>query len=139
VPREHVLALKPISRRAIRIPYVSPFICQLTPAASGSASGAVSVLDILPTEQLAGPTLAVVLLEDGAVSLTWSNTVPNAYAYIVYRSDTVDGPYSVIASGVIGLNFVDNPPSGTYLYKVTAIEPDFGETTASNVVSAIVP
>lgn len=132
-------ALNPTSRRALRIPYDSPLICQLAEEASGSAGTSVSVLEILPTERAAGPTLTVELLEDGSVSLSWTLTPANAYAYIIYRATAADGPYSVQSSGVLGRNFIDNPPSGNYFYKVTALEPNFGETTASNVVSVTVP
>jgi len=132
-------ALNPASRRAIRIPYESPLICQLASEASGSAGTSLNVLDILPTEQVAGPTLSVLLLEDNSVQLSWTNTVPDAYAYIIYRATVAEGPYSVQASGIFDRIFVDNPPSGNYFYKVTALEPNFGETTASNVVSITVP
>lgn len=132
-------ALNPMSRRAIRIPYDSPLICQLAAESSGSAGTSISVLDILPTEQAVGPTLTAELLEDSSVQLSWALQPANAYAYIIYRATAVDGPYSVQASGVLDRIFVDNPPSGNYFYKVTALEPNFGETTASNVVSITVP
>lgn len=132
-------ALNPQSRRALKIPYESPMLCNLVVPSYGSGSSAVSVLEILPTEQLAGPTLSVELVDGVSVHLTWSNTVPHAYSYVVYRATDVNGPFLVQASGVVDRNFVDNPPSGNYFYKVTAIEPNFGETTASNVVSVTVP
>lgn len=130
--------LNPISRRALKIPYESPLICQLAPpSASGSGSDSLAVLDILPTFQAEGPTLSVVL--DGVhVNLSWT-AVSGAYAYIVYRATNVDGPYSVVTAGLIARNLVDNPGSGTFFYKVTGVEPNFGETTASNVVSVTVP
>lgn len=134
------LALNPASRRALRIPYESPFICQLGEISSGSGSTAVSVLEILPTERAAGPVLSAELLEDGAVQLSWTNNVPNAYAYVIYRATVVDGPYSAQASGVLDRIFIDFPPgSGTFYYKVTSLEPNFGETFASNIVSVSVP
>ena len=132
-------ALTPISRRALKIPYESPLLCIPREEASGTGAGDLSVLDILPTVRLDGPTLSVELLDGISVSLSWTDSVPNAYAYIVYRATDVNGPYSVQASGVVDRNFVDNPPSGNYFYKVTAIEPNYGETTASNVVSITVP
>lgn len=132
------IAITPISRRALRIPYESPLLCIPREVASGSGSGGVSVLDILPTVRLPGPTLSVELV-GVSVSLSWTDDVPNAYAYIIYRATDVNGPYSVQASGVVDRNFVDNPISGNYFYKVTAIEPNFGETFASNVVSVTVP
>lgn len=132
-------ALNPSSRRAIRIPYESPLICQLAGESSGSAATAVSVLDIQPTERETGPVLAAVVQADHSVRLSWTAHPTNAYAYIVYRAIAADGPYVVQASGVLDRFFVDNPVSGHYFYKVTALEPNFGETTASNVVSVTVP
>jgi len=133
-------ALNPISRRALRIPYESPFICQVAVITSASAATAVSILEILPTFQLPGPTLSAEVLEDGSVSLTWTGDVPNAYAYIVYRATAEAGPYSVQASGIVDRFFLDTPVGpNTLYYKVTALEPNFGETLASNVVSVTVP
>lgn len=132
-------ALNPLSRRYFRVPYRSPLVCQLASEASGSAAGAVSTLDVLPTLQKAGPVLSISLTEDSAARLSWSNSVAKAYAYIVYRSDSELGPYSVVASGVVDRFFVDNAPPGTFFYKVTALEPDYGETTASNVESIVIP
>src|SRR5262245_14658942 len=110
-------AINPLSRRYFKVPYQSPLVCQLREEASGSAAGAVAVIDIEPTTRLDGPTLTFELQEDASVRLAWSNTVPNAYAYIVYRATSAEGPYSVVASGVVGLFFVDNPAPGTFFYK----------------------
>lgn len=130
-------ALNPISRRALKIPYESPLICQLAPPSSGSGAESTAILDILPTFQAEGPTLSVEL--DGVdVDLSWT-AVSGAYAYIVYRATNAEGPYSVVTAGLIARNLVDNPGSGTFFYKVTGVEPNFGETTASNVVSVTVP
>lgn len=131
-------ALQAVTRRALKIPYESPLICQLAVITSASAATALSVLDILPTLQLAGPTLEAEVLEDLTVQLDWSD-VPGAYAYIVYRATAEEGPYSVQVSGLIANTFLDNPGSGTFFYKVTGIEPNYGETTASNIVSVTVP
>jgi len=131
-------SLHPITKRALAIPYVSPMICELAEIASGSSSSAVSTLDILPTLQADGPTLVVTLQEDGTVRVSWSE-VENAYSYIVYRSTNSEGPFSVQASGVSNRFFIDNPGSGTFFYKTTALEPNFGETAASNVVTVTVP
>lgn len=131
-------AINPLSRRYFKVPYQSPLVCQLRAEASGSAAGAVAVIDIEPTVRLDGPTLTFEVQEDASVRLEWSNTVPNAYAYIVYRATSAEGPYSVVASGVTNRFFVDNPSPGTFFYKVTAIEPNYGETNASNVVEVTV-
>jgi len=131
-------SLHPITKRALAIPYVSPLICELAENASGSGSSSVDVLNILPTFQEAGPTLSAALTDAGTVQLSWS-AVENAFSYVIYRSASPEGPFSVRASGVIGQIFIDNPGSGTFFYKVTGLEPNFGETTASNLVSVTVP
>lgn len=131
-------ALQPISRRALKIPYESPLICQLAVITSASAATALAILDILPTTQLAGPVLEAEVLGDLSVQLDWS-AVPGAYAYIVYRATNEAGPYAVQVAGLIANTFLDNPGSGTFFYKVTGIEPNYGETTASNIVSVTVP
>lgn|GEM_PF-4613947 len=131
-------ALHPLTKRALAIPYVSPLICELAENASGSGSSSVDVLNILPTFQETGPTLSAALNGDGTVLLSWS-VVENAFSYVIYRATSPEGPFLVRASGVVGQIFIDNPGSGTFFYKVTGLEPNFGETTASNVVSVTVP
>lgn len=126
-------SLSPISRRANRIHYKSPMICVLAEESSGSGSATVDTIDILPTLRAAGPVLTAAL--DGtSVRLTWSR-VPDAYAYIVYRSTSESGPFVAVVTGLVARSLVDNPGSGTFFYKVTAIEPNFGETTPSNTIS----
>lgn len=129
-------ALNPLSKRALAIPYESPFVCQLPENASGSGSAAVSTLEILPTYQEAGPTwLAATALGSKQVRLTW-NVVKNAYSYVVYRATTPLGPFSIRVSGDTTPFFVDTVPvAGQYYYKTTSLEPNFGETLPSSVVS----
>jgi hypothetical protein len=131
-------SLNPITRRALRIDYRSPSICEEFPVVSGTGTGAVDTIDILPTLRLAGPELVVDTPDPGSANLAWTN-VPTAYAYVVYRASAAEGPFTTIVSGILDRFFVDTPAvAGTYYYKVTAIEPDFGETEASNVVAATV-
>lgn len=83
-------------------------------------------------------TNSVVLPGGGTagVRLTWS-LQPYVYSYVVYRATSAGGPFSQITANVIGNSFVDNPPPGTYYYKVTGIEPNFGETLASPVAGPV--
>lgn len=67
------------------------------------------------------------------VRLTWSLR-DFIYSYIVYRATNPAGPFVIVTSNVIDDHFTDNPAPGSYYYKVTGIEPDFGETFASPVV-----
>ena len=132
-------ALRAITRRAIPINYVSPLVCMNDVPFSASGTGDLSNLDILPTLQEAGPVAS--LTQPSAASenrIQWS-AVPDAYAYVVYRATVEGGPYSILVSGTVANFYVDTPDSpGTYYYKVTGIEPNFGETSASNVVSGTV-
>jgi len=130
-------AFRPVTRRHFWDDYRSPLTCVEVPTNSASASGSTIDIDILPVVQIPGPTLASAA-SGGSVTLTWSE-VPKAYAYVVYRANVAAGPFSIVASGVIDRFFVDTPANpGTYFYRVTAIEPAFGETGVSNVVSATV-
>jgi|SRR5688572_13294051 len=131
-------SLRAITRRAIPIDYVSPLICHNDVPFSASGTGDLSLLDILPTLQEAGPVVALTQPDAGQNRLEWM-LVANAYAYVVYRATVAEGPYVLLTAGVIENFYVDVPDvSGTYYYKVTGIEPNYGETLASNIVSGTV-
>lgn len=126
-----------ITRRHFWDNYRSPLTCVAFPTSSASASGSTIDIGILPVLRAAGPVLAGVAA-GASVSLTWS-LVDKAYAYVVYRSTVQGGPFSIIVAGLIDRFFVDTPSNpGTYYYRVTAIEPAFGETEVSNVVHVTV-
>lgn len=131
-------SLRPITRRELRVEYISPPLCQPAAApASGSGSGSVSVLDMQPVVRLPGPQITLTV-DSGSVTLDWQ-PVTGAFAYVVYRSTSASGPFSILISGLLTTFHVDAPASpGTYYYKVTAIEPDSGETEPSAVLSATV-
>lgn len=131
-------SVRAITRRHFWDDYHSPLTCVVFPESSGfSASG--QTIDILPTGvfQLPGPVLTAEA-DGSTVRLAWTE-VPNAYAYIIYRSDTEDGPFSVLLSGLLAHEYVDTPENpGTVYYRVTGIEPNYGETEPSNVASTTV-
>lgn len=130
-------AFRPITRRHFWDNYRSPLTCVAFPTSSASASGSTIDIDIQPVLRAAGPVLSVAVTSPH-VTLTWT-AVENAYAYVVYRATVVGGPFSIVVSGLLDRFFVDTPSiPGTYQYRVTAIEPSFGETEVSNVVSATV-
>lgn len=133
-------ALRAITRRALPIEYISPMICA-NPAefsASGSGAGDLSSLEILPTFQKAGTTLAITQPSVSENRLEWI-LLDYAFAYVVYRSMSLEGPFEILVSGVVENFWVDAPDlPGTYFYKTTGIEADFGETVASNIVSGTV-
>ena len=129
-------ALRAITRRALRIDYISPMVCMNEVIISASGSSEISTLDIIPTLRAVGPaSIELTSPEAGQVLVSWT-PVSGAYAYIVYRATDESGPFSVQVSGTLEFSFLDVPPvPGTYFYKVTAIEPNFGETFPSPVNS----
>lgn len=130
-------SLQAITRRALRINYFSPLVCQIFASSSGSGSGIAAMLDILPAERRAGPvSLTLEKLDATSIKLTWS-TLDYVYSYLVYRATNPEGPFVIVTSNVIDDNFTDEPVAGTYYYKVTGIEPDFGETYASPVAGPV--
>jgi hypothetical protein len=123
-------AFNPITRRGLRIHYVSPFICQLGAEASGSGFGGSANLDIAPVNRLPGPASLSI---EGNV-LTWS-TQPYIFAFVVYYSTSVAGPFSLLTSNVLATHFtVSGISPGDYFFKVTGIEPTAGETLPSPIV-----
>lgn len=130
-------SLRAITRRHFRIDYHSPMVCLEVEAASGTGSAESSTLEILPTLQEAGPVLVAEVI-GGFVQLSWTAVV-NGFAYVVYRATVPEGPFVIQIAGLIAQNYVDETVvPGNYFYKVTGIEPNFGETAASNVVSVTV-
>ena len=130
-----------ITLRHNRIDYISPAVCELEVISSGSGSGqsATSILNPTPVEQLAGPTnLVVTVNEFGEVTLTWDGR-EYIFAYAIYAGASVDGPFILQTSNVIASTFSFTPiESGTYFFKVTGIEPEFGETFPSNIFGPLV-
>ena len=133
-------SLRAITRRALRINYISPMVCmnEVIVSGSGSGSSSVSTLDILPTFRVAGPaSLTLSLSGPGQVLVGWT-AVPGAYAYVVERSSSELGLYEVRASGVVDLALLDPADPGTWFYRVFGIEPSFGLTFSSPVSSILV-
>jgi fibronectin type 3 domain-containing protein len=130
-------ACRGITRRHFWEDYRSPLTCVDYPIFSASASGETTDILVEGIYRAAGPVLEGIEF-GGEVSLSWSQ-VPNAYAYIVYRADSISSPFMALVSGVLDQVWVDVPATpGTFYYRVTAIEPDFGETEVSNVVALTV-
>lgn len=135
-------ALRGITLRALRIDYISPAVCELAVISSGSGSGSgeSSILDVTPVTRLAGPTnLVVTINESGEVVLTWTEQ-SYIFAYAVYAGSSAEGPFVLETSNVIGNTATLPLAPGTYYFKVTGIEPEFGETFPSETVGpTIVP
>jgi hypothetical protein len=130
-------SLQAITRRILRINYFSPLICQIFASSSGSGSGVAATLEILPSERRSGPEmLSTETLNSTQVRLVWTQR-DYIYSSIVYRATTPLGPFVTVTSNVIDDHFIDTPGPGTYYYKVTGIEPDFGETFPSPIAGPV--
>jgi hypothetical protein len=132
--------LNPVTRRALRIHYVSPSSCPLpqdiSSAASGSSdSDALSSIDFVETSQVSGPTLTVSQYTTLSLRLQWTEVVDAGF-YQIYRATSALGPFVLLQTPVGGTEYIDIPPAdGEYFYQVTAVEPNAGETAPSNVAS----
>jgi len=130
-------SLQAITRRELRINYFSPLVCQLISSSSGSGSGVAAILEILPSERRDGPiSFSTEVMSATEIRLMWTRR-DYIYSYIVYRATNPLGPFITVTSNIIDDHFTDTPGAGTYYYKVTGIEPDFGETFPSPIAGPI--
>jgi hypothetical protein len=131
-------ALRPVTRRAIPLFYKSPGICELPTPFSGSSvpEGGTSI-PIVPVTRKAGPDSLEAVVVGVDVSLNWPS-VSYIFAYAVYRATNPEGPFTLLTSNLGENSFVDFPGSGQFYYKVTGVEPDFGETFPSPLVGVTV-
>jgi hypothetical protein len=107
-------------------------------------SGVLSAMDIatnyalglLATATAVTPSGLTATAGDGEVGLTW-NSPGNATSYNVASSTSVSGPYSVIASNLDALNFINTGLSdGTTYYFVVSALNSAGESAYSAPVAA---
>jgi hypothetical protein len=128
-------SFNPITRRGLRIHYISPFICQLGAEASGSGFGGSASIDISPVSRLPGPASLSI---NGTV-LEWSSQ-PYIFAYVIYYASSVNGPFSLLTSNVLATHFniAGELATGNYFVKVTGIEPTAGETLPSPTIAITV-
>lgn len=131
-------SLRPVTRRAITLFYKSPGICELPVPLSGSAQSAAANIEIEPVTRKEGPDSLEAIVIGTDVSLSWPN-VSYIFAYVVYRATNPEGPFALLTSNLLENSFVDTGLSpGTYYYKVTGIEPDFGETLPTPLANVTV-
>jgi len=131
-------ALRPVTRRAVSLFYKSPGICELPVPLSGSGQSSEANIAIEPVTRKAGPDSLEAIVIGTEVSLNWPG-LSYAFAYAVYRATNPEGPFVLLTSNLGESSFVDTGLApGEYFFKVTAIEPDFGETFPSPIVSATV-
>lgn len=131
-------SLRPVTRRAVSLFYKSPGICELPVPLSGSSQSAAANIEIEPVTRKAGPDDLEAIVIGADVSLNWPQ-VSYIFSYVVYRSTNPEGPFTLLTSNLSENSFVDTSLSpGTYYYKVTGIEPDFGETLPTPLVNVTV-
>lgn len=127
-----------VTLRHFRLDYISPQICEneVISSGSGSSSSASAILPA-PVVRKDGPTnLIVTVNEQGDAVLTWSEQ-SYIYAYAIYVGSAAEGPFVLETSNVLGNTFTLRPDPGTYYFKVTGLESEFGETYPSNIVGPI--
>jgi hypothetical protein len=131
-------ALRPITRRAISLFYKSPGICEVRTPISGSSFSVDTNILIEPVERKAGPASLEASVDGDTVTLLWPS-VSYVFAYVVYRATNPEGPFTMLTSNLGEISFVDaGLLPGTYYYKVTGIEPDFGETLPTPIINVTV-
>ena len=77
-----------------------------------------------------------------SVSLDWSESSSNVFAYNIYRATISGGPYALLSLAPVTPNqYLDTDVTAgqTYYYVVTALDSMNNESTYSNEASAIIP
>jgi fibronectin type 3 domain-containing protein len=132
-------SFRAITLRANRIDYISPVVCELAVISSGSGSSQSSSA-VIPSAVVRkdGPTNLIVTVHAADnIELTWSEQ-SYIYSYAIYAGSSAEGPFVLLSSNVLGHTATVGRPAGTYFFKVTGIEPEFGETYPSNIVGPVI-
>lgn len=132
-------SLRPVTRRSIHLFYISPATCELPTPFSGSGVSVAANLDIQPVNRKAGPESLDAAVMGVGVMLVWPS-LSYAFAYAVYRATNPEGPFVLLTANLLEAHYVDNTASVgiSYWWKVTGIEPDFGETFPSPLATVTV-
>lgn len=103
--------------------------------ANGTSSNSATASATTLVQQVGAPVLTATAISDKAISLTWT-PVTGATTYLVFRSISIAGPFSIIAT-TTNTNYIDNnlASNTTYYYRIT---PYINTTpgTPSNIASA---
>lgn len=127
-----------VTLRALRIDYISPQVCELQASSSGSSGADSALLDTLPVTRIAGPVSLTVSVDGGIVTVSWP-AVSGAYAYAIYLSSvSAEGPFVIQTANILNESFSYASGTGTFWIKITAIEPNFGESFPSPTVQFVV-
>ena len=114
----------------------------LADCALSSREGAQAYFDWLPDYTSAGPTdrprgLIATMVTGAQINLIWT-AVPDALSYNIKRSTSSGGPYTTIASNIIGNSYSDtNVISEMPYYYIVSANMLSGESPNSNEASAI--
>jgi len=113
------------------------------PAATGSASGAVSIVADLTTTSVALSGSGTTGSSSHAVDLSWSaSSSSNVAGYYIERATTSGGPYQVLNSSKdTATSYVDSTVQAgkEYFYVIVAVNTSGQESTPSQQVSATIP
>jgi Abnormal spindle-like microcephaly-assoc'd, ASPM-SPD-2-Hydin len=119
------------------------FTLTFTPAASGTASGSISLTsnatDTPMVETLTGSGTAI---PSHSVSLSWSSSPSSVVGYNIYRSATPSGPYTKVNPTLeANLSYLDSAVQGgtTYYYVSTAVDGSGVESQYSQQLRAVIP
>jgi fibronectin type 3 domain-containing protein len=101
----------------------------------GSALSAAEVASLY--SPLSAPATFTATAGDRQVALSWG-AISNASSYVIRRSTTPGGPYTIIAGGITSTSYTDTGLTDgvTYYYVITAANV-LGEGTASTETSAM--
>lgn len=86
------------------------------------------------------PTNLVATAKAESIRLDWTaNSESDLGGYTIFRAESSGGPYNTIARNVTSTSFVDNTVtiSGSYFYKIKAVDKSLNSSVYSNEVSAI--
>jgi len=88
----------------------------------------------------AAPVNLVATANAESVRLDWSaSPEDDVTGYVVFHSDSEEGPFNTIARNIVTTSFVDNSTTmgGQHFYKVKAVDRSLNQSPYSNHVSAI--
>lgn len=86
------------------------------------------------------PTNLVAIAKAESIHLDWTaNSESDLAGYTIFRAESSGGPYNTIARNVTSTSFVDNSVtiSGSYFYKIKAVDKSLNSSVYSSEVSAI--
>jgi hypothetical protein len=126
-----------VNRKGLAAPYASALAAQLRPDMDewlgDDPSFGTLTFSRDPIAVGAVPGGLTACLEGGKVRLSWWGSA-HAASYQVQRGTSATGSFTAVATGITDpRTWVDNPPAGTWYYRIAALTPE-GSTTPSDPV-----